>query len=368
MPWFTPILIFLVLAFEFVNGFHDTAHAAATVIYTHSLKPTRAVIWSAFWNFLGVFTGLSVAVSIMKVIPTAILASNPTAMACFFLGMFVIAIAWNLGTWYLGLPASSSHTLTGALLGAGFGFSVFVFYHQPTWASESLLQMGPTGGVNWNKAKDILIALLISPAIGFMGSYGLFNVLKRMALHPKIFEEPKGHPPPLWIRSLLITTSAGVSFAHGSNDGQKGIGLMMLVLIATSKPFGFTPEASAAIIPWWVIATIAITLGVGTTVGWKRIVVTLGEKIGKTGHLTYAQGMAAELMAALTISLSSHFGVPVSTTHVLSSGIAGTMVANEVPLQIHTVKNILSAWVLTLPVTFVGSSIVVYVFLKFFAS
>lgn len=442
--------ILCVLAFEFVNGFHDTANAVATVIYTKSLNPQVAVIWSGFWNFIGVLFGgwflsnvfgvskgdIDVAMGIVKLVPINDLMSYDV-----WVGMILIisilfsAIIWNLFTWYFGIPCSSSHTLIGALIGGGLGFSIYY----------------GGAGVNWQKAMDIGNSLLLSPLFGFVAAVALMFILKKVVKAKELFQQPEGdNPPPFWVRALLILTCTLVSFFHGSNDGQKGVGLMMIVLmtflpmqyglnshinteeiskhistvenvvkrINTPKNEEFSTEfaaidkgiinlkndiknlsnnkesviairkASASLVkalegldnlhgvkisktekailkaekkklksitdwaPTWIMAAIAISLGLGTMIGWKRIVVTIGEKIGKE-HLNYAQGASAELVAASTIGLSTGLGLPVSTTHVLSSGIAGAMVASKgiKNLRRGTIVNIALAWLLTLPIT-----------------
>lgn len=444
-------------AFEFVNGFHDTANAVATVIYTRSLKPQVAVVWSGIWNFLGVLLGGTlVAAGIVNLLPADLLSDgNVSHSIAMIMAMLLSAIIWNLGTWYVGLPASSSHTLIGSIVGVGIGYSFL--------ADKPLATT-----VNWHKASEVGLSLLVSPVIGFGLAAGLIWLLIRTVKKsdPVLFTEPpKDKLPPFYIRAILVITCTLVSFFHGKNDGQKGVGLVMLVLIAlvpaqfalktnklyslearnkalieacgnytefagikhhalavdslvkglaTYSPVGTvslegdtTDEAPASYtvnqgsvdavkagvirthllainkevsaldakkapayqlelvktankqlksytdyVPQWVIVMISLCLGIGTMVGWKRIVVTIGEKIGKS-HLTYAQGATSELIAASTIGLASALGLPVSTTHVLSSGIAGTMVAIDGAsnLQPKTVKNIAMAWVLTLPVT-----------------
>jgi len=452
------LLAFSILAacaFEFVNGFHDTANAVATVIYTNSLKPNIAVIWSGFCNFLGVMLGgIAVAMGIVNLLPVEMLIDQDVyhSVAMIFALLFS-AIIWNLGTWYFGLPSSSSHTLIGSILGVGLAFTFMPENTQGT-------------GVNWKKAEELFTSLLTSPIFGFALAIIIMFMLRRLLSKPLrdiVFSEPKkNQPPPIWIRAILITTCTLVSFFHGSNDGQKGVGLVMLILIGIvpahfaidnsidpvnmktdlvrieqtvgridsiqlsavdrfhlntikseitklnaeiSKPlvdhklplevrmnarrslllisrntktilddgdatlntedkaFLKMQSASEAGIrrytdyaPDWVILMISLSLGLGTMVGWKRIVVTIGEKIGKQ-HLTYAQGASAELVAASTIGVSSYLGLPVSTTHVLSSGIAGSMVASKgvKNLQAGTIRNIVIAWILTLPVTMVLS-------------
>lgn len=457
------VSLFAACAFEFVNGFHDTANAVATVIYTNSLKPTVAVVWSGICNFTGVLLGgIGVAMGIVNLLPVELLVDqNVYHSVAMVLALLLSAIIWNLGTWYFGLPSSSSHTLIGSILGVGLAFAT--------------MPENKTGAaVNWEKAIETGYALLLSPLLGFSLAIVLMFILRRSVpeeAKDQLFKEPKKNTePPTWIRSILIATCSLVSFFHGSNDGQKGVGLIMLILIGI-VPYHFAvksdldprlmqtnittiqqtlssldsthlssanrvrlvqtnaelAELSSLIngplvdnkipnekrlevrrdlllvnsnikkiiedegsnlsttqlsqlnknlgeegglrrftdyAPLWVILMIALSLGLGTMIGWRRIVVTVGEKIGKQ-HLTYAQGASAELVAAMMIGLASGLKLPVSTTHVLSSGIAGSMVANKgvKNLQAGTVRNIALAWVLTLPVS-VLLSFTLYIFFR----
>jgi PiT family inorganic phosphate transporter len=465
----------IALAFEACNGFHDTANAVATVIYTKSLHPQVAVIWSGLMNFLGVLLGgIAVAFSIVHLLPVDLLVRiDSGAGLSMVFALLLSAMIWNLGTWYYGIPSSSSHALIGSILGVGL--------------ANSMLAGNLGGGVNWSKAGQVGLSLLISPIIGFVMAALLLLLMIRFLRDPKLHSPPEGNTPPPWhIRGVLILTCTGVSFAHGSNDGQKGIGLIMLILIGlvpahyalnpdqSPEKFRHVVEAPAKIqsvlkdpevvkilaatrpniplvlavgpvedspreaasdlppayrmpdpdlqkteellaglnsdlegkktpsdlsprerwqvrtktvlldqslgslqkrlgdrliedkakilasargdlreaieyAPTWVIGAVALALGVGTMIGWKRIVVTVGEKIGKE-HLTYSQGAAAELVAMSTIGMADMLGMPVSTTHVLSSGVAGTMAANKTGLQLSTVRSIALAWILTLPV------------------
>ena len=338
------LILFIVLAclYEFVNGFHDTANAVATVIYTKSLKPTTAVVWSGIMNFLGLITGgVGVTMAIVGLIPKELLTDVNTSHTIQMVSSLLFtAIFWNLLTWYKGIPASSSHTLIGSIIGVGVGYSLFY----------------GVDVIKWAKAIDIGKALLFSPLVGFSLVIFIMWFLSKVVKRKDVFEEPDGvNPPPFWIRCILFLTCSMVSFFHGRNDGQKGIGLIMIILMAF-MPTVFTLD-NISNPPTWVMWAVAGSLGLGTMIGWKRIVVTIGEKIGKT-HLTYAQGAAAELVAAITIGLSTLYKLPVSTTHILSSGVAGSMVASNgvKNLKTSTIKTILSAWILTLPVTILMSS------------
>jgi len=430
--FFFGFALLIAFAFEFINGFHDTANAVTTVIYTRTLKPTWAVVFSGILNFLGVMLGgTAVAFSIVNLLPVDLLIDSASTRAVVMVVSLLLAgVIWNLATWWYGLPVSSSHTLIGSILGVGL--------------ANSLVTRGDVTGVNWAKAGEVGLSLLISPAIGFISAAVLLLAMKRVLREPRLYHPPdEGDQPPHWVRWLLITTCGGVSFAHGSNDGQKGMGLILLVLIgflpthyaldvmhptraketreaalairsaldgesgprsealrtdleavATSLD-GYTSFAqvsptarwnvrqsiyrfrrdidraglppsvlesirpqraalarSIEYVPMWVVLGVALALGVGTMIGYKRIVVTVAEKIGKT-HLTYAQGAAAEVVAAATIGLADVAHMPVSTTHVLSSGVAGTMWANRSGIQGNTVRKIGLAWVLTLPASIV---------------
>ncbi|MCC6279496.1 MAG: inorganic phosphate transporter [Saprospiraceae bacterium] len=443
------VCMLAVCFFEMINGFHDTANAVATVIYTKTLPPLFAVIWSGTWNFLGaLFGGVAVAMGIVKLMPiNDLLTVSIGENIALVMSILMSAILWNLGTWYMGIPSSSSHTLIGSLLGGGFAF----------WTIHD------GSGPNWSKAADIGLSLLVSPLFGFSLAILLMYILKISVSKKTIFKSPDEtkKTPPIWIRAILITTCTLVSYFHGNNDGQKGVGLALVVLMAflpiqfalnpqlptsdlsnsvrkieavlliptgaaemdahhlslsksagavaaqidstsrteksgvfairkslqsltkkldSSVKGGVITGETAKVVkaeikslnqsyefsPTWVVAMIAICLGIGTMVGWKRIVITIGEKIGKS-HLTYAQGASAELCAAAVIGVSSASGLPVSTTHVLSSGIAGTMVAQGgiSNLQKKTVKSIAIAWLLTLPVTMVLSALLFLLFRLF---
>ena len=229
------LCLFAVCVFEFINGFHDTANAVATVIYTKTLPPVFAVIWSGGWNFLGaMFGGIAVAMGILKLMPLSdMMATSLNENIALVLSILLTAIVWNLGTWYFGIPCSSSHTLIGALLGGGFAFFTIHAGASP----------------NWDKAKDIGMSLLISPIFGFALAIGLMYFLRVMVKSKTIFKSPDEtkKAPPLWIRGILITTCTLVSFFHGNNDGQKGVGLLLVVMMAFMPVhFALSPDFSAA--------------------------------------------------------------------------------------------------------------------------
>jgi len=470
------VALLIALGFEFVNGFHDTANAVATVIYTHSLEPNLAVVWSGLWNLAGVLTSSgAVAFTIITLLPVELIlqVSTGAGFAMVF-ALLLAAIVWNLSTWWLGLPASSSHTMVGSILGVGI-------------ANQLMSLHSGTSGVDWEQATKVFRVLLISPLVGFGFAFLLLTLSKSMLKYPALYKAPESNQPPPWpIRALLVLTCTGVSFFHGSNDGQKGMGLIMLILIgtvptayalnhavtahdiqefialsqqttsildkhvdpkgllgndaraevtdyirtkqmqpdtvlalrelvsdlnhevalykelkavpanqqtnvrndmyvvsealrlmdkadkpkfsssekATLKSYKGKIDKATKFIPNWVKVAVALALGLGTMVGWKRIVVTVGEKIGKE-HLTYAQGASAELVAMATIFAADNFGLPVSTTHVLSSGVAGTMAANKSGLQVSTIRNIAAAWVFTLPAAALLSGLLFVLFRQF---
>ncbi|AZV37681.1 inorganic phosphate transporter [Komagataeibacter xylinus] len=428
----------LVCVFEFVNGFHDTANAVATVIYTKSLKPRTAVIWSGLMNFVGVVLGgISVAYGLVELLPADVLSPpNGDPAVPMLIALFGTALAWNLFTWWFGIPNSSSHCVIGALIGIAIG--------------DALLHTRAIGNsVDWSQIWKILRALAISPLLGLIGAGGLYFIIKHLVHDPELYQPPQGDKPTRgWVRGLLILTCTGVSFSHGSNDGQKSIGLIMLTIIGilpatfalapNSKPQishiaqyatdavplitqydhdGLREEAIASVnrlaqttpdavvpsqlradlyevvaglkavslntqasahdrasaktlsnqmrpvveyAPWWVRLLSALCLGIGTMIGYKRIVHTLGEKIGNT-HLTPAQGASAELVGAGLIATAGYTGLPVSTTHIITAGIAGTMLGSGSGINRGMLVKIALAWVFTLPVTITIAASLFYV-------
>src|ERR1017187_3999975 len=217
------LALLIALGFEFVNGFHDTANAVATVIYTHSLEPNVAVVLSGLCNLAGVLASSgTVAFAIVTLLPVDLIlqVSSGSGYAMVF-ALLIAAILWNMGTWWLGLPASSSHTMVGSIIGVGIANQLF----NPHIGAS---------GVDWEQAIKVLKALLISPLVGFCLAALLMLLFKALFRYPALYEAPKNNQPPPWpIRALMVLTCTGVSFFHGSNDGQKGMGLIMLILIGT---------------------------------------------------------------------------------------------------------------------------------------
>jgi PiT family inorganic phosphate transporter len=449
----------MVMMFEATNGFHDAANAVATVIYTKSLAPTQAVVWSGLMNFLGVLTGgIAVAYALVELLPAEVLSPPDGGPAVgMLIALLVSALFWNLLTWWFGLPNSSSHCLIGALIGVSVGNSFA--------RSRDLGQ-----GVHWHQLQTVLEGLAISPVLGFLFAGGLY-LLTRKTFHDRHLYQPAGERPPVWwMRGILVFTCTAVSFAHGTNDGQKSIGMIMLAIIGLfPASYALNPAAGQALnelaqnmqqaqpliekygddqkpralqaaksiqfqgagvvrlaslnadttirdiglgtqsdiarrrsnlrddiyrvisqlehvqeakgadesikkqskalikklgttveyAPWWVRILSALCLGLGTMVGYKRIVTTLGERLGRV-HLTPAQGAAAEVVSAAVIGLSGFTGLPVSTTHVVTSGIGGTMVSSGAGLQYGMISRILMAWLLTLPITVLVSAGIYY--------
>jgi PiT family inorganic phosphate transporter len=446
------LLIFalvMVIMFEATNGFHDAANAVATVIYTKSLQPGPAVVLSGVMNFIGVLVGgIAVAYALVELLPAEVLSPPDGGPAIAMLvSLFLAALGWNLATWWFALPNSSSHCLIGALIGIALGDSLL--------HSREL-----SDGVHWGQLWRVLEALAVSPLMGFVLAGALYFVCRKTLHDSHLYEPVTDKPPIWWMRGILLLTCSSVSFAHGTNDGQKSIGLIMLTIIgifpatyalnstshlslndisslmqqaaplierygddqktsglaaaksiesqasamqgSATQPGETQPrlqrgpnspgakiratirddvyqvisqlkhaEESKAVsaedkksahglakqlggaveyAPFWVRMLSALCLGIGTMIGYKRIVKTLGERLGNT-HLTPAQGASAEVVAALLIGTAGFTGLPVSTTHIVTSGIAGTMVASRSGLKYGMISRIAIAWLITLPVT-----------------
>ncbi|MGI4983579.1 MAG: inorganic phosphate transporter, partial [Janthinobacterium lividum] len=444
----------MVLAFEATNGFHDASNAVATVIYTQSLRPVPAVIWSGVMNFIGVMVGgIAVAYALVEILPPDVLTPPDGSPAVpMLVSIFVSALFWNVLTWLFGIPNSSSHCIIGSLIGVAAADSLL--------KSRSLSQ-----GVDWKQILTVLEGLALSPVLGFVLAGGLYWLLRRTIRTGHLFEAPQaGRPPVWWLRALLILTCTSVSFSHGTNDGQKSIGLIMLTVIgllpgtyalnpgATREITRLSADARAAeplirrygddvkaqalksadelahahpalqdqasklaldagddtrekaarsrlrgdiydvlsqmkhvaesrdagpadkrlaadlrremarpvqYAPFWVRILSALCLGVGTMIGYKRVVKTLGERLGKQ-HMTPGQGASAELIGSLLIGTAGFTGLPVSTTHIVTSGIAGTMVAGGQGVQRLMLIRIVSTWIVTLPVTMAMSGSLFY--------
>jgi PiT family inorganic phosphate transporter len=460
------LLIFtllMVMMFEATNGFHDAANAVATVIYTKSLKPGHAVVWSGLMNFLGVLVGgIAVAYALVELLPADVLTPPDGGPAvAMLISLFVAALFWNIGTWWFGLPNSSSHCLIGALIGVALGNALA--------HSRSLSQ-----GVHWPQLWRVLEALAISPLLGFILAGVLYFLTRKTFRDPRLYQPARNKPPVWWMRGILIITCTGVSFSHGTNDGQKSIGLIMLTIIglfpaayslnpaageslhalpalmlqaeplvqkygddekaaalasvasltargvqdqtaaarSESKQAGTPARLEIGLVsekarrrsnvrgdvyqviselkhveeahgatardkkeaaqiakqlgysveyaPAWVRALSALCLGLGTMIGYKRIVKTLGERLGNV-HLTPAQGAAAEVVSAVLIGVAGFTGLPVSTTHIVTSGITGTMVASGAGLRYRMLSRIVIAWVFTLPITILIAASLYYV-------
>ena len=456
------LLIFaliMVMIFEATNGFHDAANAVATVIYTRSLSPVQAVVWSGAMNFVGVLVGgIAVAYALVELLPAEVLSPPDGGPAvAMLIALFVSALTWNLVTWWFALPNSSSHCLIGALIGVALGNALVHAHH--------LAQ-----DVHWQQLRTVIEALALSPLLGFVLAALLYLFTRRNLKDPHLYERAGEHPPVWWMRGVLILTCTGVSFAHGTNDGQKNIGMMMLAVIGLfPAAFALNPQASNAIAhvpeivrqarplieqydherrdeslqaaerivrngtphlaslgsadvtrasrmelglssetaqarsglradiyrvisglarvqdaheagkdvknqakklgrelgttveyaPWWIRILSAVCLGFGTMIGYRRIVTTLGERLGHV-HLTPAQGASAEVVSAAVIGLAGFTGMPVSTTHIVTSGIGGTMVASGAGLRFGMLYRILMAWLLTLPVTILVAGALYY--------
>lgn len=458
------VCLILVFGFEATNGFHDTANAVATVIYTNALRPTQAVVWSGIMNFIGVLVGgIAVAYALVELLPPDVLSPPDGSPAVTMLvSLFVAAGFWNIATWWFGIPNSSSHCIIGALIGVSFG--------------SALLTTRPIHDtIDWSQVWSVLRALAVSPILGLVLAGVLYVVVRFTVRDRHLYEQPQPDTPPTWwVRALLILTCTSVSFSHGTNDGQKSIGLIMLTIVGLFPvAYALNPSASQELAelgpksapatqliekfgddqkelalkavdnlndagrmlnpkyamdrpepvflmsgdgseslsaaqqagirndiyrimaqmkkvesnkqadaaekstarkvrdslrgmveyaPYWVRVASALCLGLGTMFGYKRVVRTLGQRIGHT-HLTPAKGASAELVAAILIGTAGFTGLPVSTTHIVTSGIAGTMVADrDSPgLQRQTMVRILLAWVLTLPVTIAVAAGLFYV-------
>lgn len=449
------VCLVMVLAFEASNGFHDSSNAVATVIYTNSLQPVQAVVWSGILNLIGVLAGgISVAYALVEILPPDVLTPPDGSPAVpMLVSIFASALFWNVLTWAFAIPNSSSHCVIGSLIGVAAADALL--------KSRSLEQ-----GVDWRQIVTVLEGLAISPVLGFVIAGGLYFVLRTIVRSGHLLEPPQhGEKPVWWLRGLLVLTCTTVSFSHGTNDGQKSIGLIMLTIIGLlPATYALNPAAvdrmtelaqhaaqagpliaaygddvkaqglaaAQALVraqpqlaqeaselhadlppaaderatrsqlrgdvydvvsemkyiserkevpaaqrkeasqlrrsmsqpveyaPWWVRVLSAVCLGLGTMVGYRRVVRTLGERLGRQ-HMTPGQGACAELVGSALIGTAGFTGLPVSTTHIITSGIAGTMAASGQGVQGGMIARIVMTWLITLPVTIVLAGGLFYV-------
>lgn len=449
------VCLVMVLAFEASNGFHDSSNAVATVIYTHSLQPTQAVVWSGIMNLVGVLVGgISVAYALVEILPPDVLTPPDGSPAVpMLMSIFASALVWNVLTWAFGIPNSSSHCVIGSLIGVAV-------------ADALLNSRNLARGVDWAQVSTVLKGLAVSPVLGFFLAGGLYLLMRLFVRSGHLLEPPaEGRKPVWWLRALLVLTCTTVSFSHGTNDGQKSIGLIMLTIIgllpatyaldpgALDQLAALPAEAAHAapliaaygddvkdhgiasaqalshalpelhrqvdelrarqssggpqravrsqlrgyvydvvselkfvsenrqapaaqrrqasqllhsmsrpveFAPWWVRLLSAVCLGAGTMIGYKRVVVTLGERLGRQ-RMTPGQGASAELVGSVLIGTAGFTGLPVSTTHIITSGIAGTMAASGQGVQGRVILRIVLTWLITLPVTIGLSGALFYV-------
>jgi inorganic phosphate transporter, PiT family len=439
------VCLIMVLAFEASNGFHDSSNAVATVIYTNSLDPVPAVVWSGLMNLLGVLVGgISVAYALVEILPPDVLTPPDGSPAVpMLVSIFASALLWNVLTWAFSIPNSSSHCIIGSLIGVAAADALR--------KSRDLAQ-----GVDWHQIVAVLKALAVSPLLGFVAAGAMYGVLRVIVRRGHLFEPPsEGERPVWWLRVLLIMTCTTVSVSHGTNDGQKSIGLIMLTIIGLlPATYALNPQSTEPIeqlslhasqampliarygddvkaqgleaaqtlqraqydlqreahelnagqpaqhgkralrsqlrgdvyevvsemkyvseqktvpgpqrqqasallksmsppveyAPWWVRILSAICLGAGTMVGYRRVVRTLGERLGRQ-RMTPGQGACAELVGSVLIGTAGVTGLPVSTTHIITSGIAGTMATSGQGVHRAMLVRIAATWLVTLPVT-----------------
>jgi PiT family inorganic phosphate transporter len=321
----TPLLLAvlgLAVLFDYINGFHDTANAIATSVSTRALRPEHAILMSATANFVGALTGTAVAKTISSGLATTPGGSDgQTIVAAALIG----ATIWNLITWRFGIPSSSSHALIGGLLGA------------------VIVSIGTSAIIVDGVVQKVLLPLVLSPiagvTIGFLFMVVIFNVFRRA--NPQRINER--------FRRLQVISAAFMAFSHGSNDAQKTMGIMTLALIAA----GVLPADSN--IPLWVIVLAATAISLGTAAGGWRIIRTMGQRVVK---LDPVHGFAAETTAASIILTASHFGMPVSTTHVISSAIIGVGASDRLSaVRWGVAGNIVIAWILTIPASALAAGI-----------
>jgi PiT family inorganic phosphate transporter len=338
------IIIAIALIFDFLNGFHDAANSIATIVATKVLTPFRAVLWAAFFNFIAAFgIGVKVATTIAKGIVdldkvvSFFIANTPKAEIEIFIGVLVLgalagAIAWNIITWYFGLPTSSSHALIGGFIGSAT-VSVYMKWHL----------LG--GFMNWTEIKMIAMFIVISPLVGLILGYLIMVVVMNL------FKNTIPYKVDGWFRRLQLVSAAAYSLAHGTNDAQKTMGIITFLL------YGAGYLAKDAGVPFWVIISCHAAIALGTLSGGWRIVKTMGLGITK---LRPVGGFCAETAGAISILTVSHFGIPVSTTHTITGAIVGVGATHRLSaVRWGVAGKIVWAWVLTMPASAIMAAVAI---------
>ena len=310
----TILIVFFALAFDFINGFHDTANAIATAVSTKALKPRHAIIMAAVMNFVGAMTFTGVAKTITKDIVDPFTLPNGSYV---IMAALLAAIIWNLLTWYYGIPSSSSHALIGSIAGAAIAAAGF-------------------SGIKWEGFMKILQALIFSPLIAFVIGFIVYSIFKVVFKNNNLTKTNQK------FRTIQIATAALQSYTHGTNDAQKAMGIITMALIANGY-------ASSTDIPFWVQFSCALAMGLGTSVGGWKIIKTVGGKIMK---IRPVNGVAADLTGAFIIFGATVIHMPVSTTHVISSSILGVGSAHRVKgVKWGTAKRMIITWFITIPIS-----------------
>ncbi|MBO0996649.1 inorganic phosphate transporter [Bacillus sp. SD075] len=310
----TILIVFFALAFDFINGFHDTANAIATAVSTKAMKPRHAIIMAAIMNFVGAMTFTGVAKTITKDIVDPFTLPNGSYV---IMAALLAAIIWNLLTWYYGIPSSSSHALIGSIAGAAIAAAGF-------------------SGIKWEGFMKILQALIFSPLIAFAIGFIVYSIFKVVFKNNNLTKTNQK------FRTIQIATAALQSYTHGTNDAQKAMGIITMALIANGY-------ASSTDIPFWVQFSCALAMGLGTSVGGWKIIKTVGGKIMK---IRPVNGVAADLTGAFIIFGATVIHMPVSTTHVISSSILGVGSAHRVKgVKWGTAKRMIITWFITIPIS-----------------
>ncbi|AOH53661.1 inorganic phosphate transporter [Peribacillus muralis] len=319
----TILIVFFALAFDFINGFHDTANAIATAVSTKAMKPRHAIIMAAIMNFVGAMTFTGVAKTITKDIVDPFTLPNGSYV---ILAALLAAIIWNLLTWYYGIPSSSSHALIGSIAGAAIAAAGF-------------------SGIKWEGFLKILQALIFSPLIAFAIGFIVYSIFKVVFKNNNLTKTNQK------FRTIQIATAALQSYTHGTNDAQKAMGIITMALIANGY-------ASSTDIPFWVQFSCALAMGLGTSVGGWKIIKTVGGKIMK---IRPVNGVAADLTGAFIIFGATVIHMPVSTTHVISSSILGVGSAHRVKgVKWGTARRMIVTWFITIPISATLAGLIYY--------